>query len=60
MATGGTAVSESTAKAAQLRFVNVGCNVMQGGVCVATAVSKTLAKRIAHALNIVKPTKEGV
>lgn len=53
-------MSESTAKAAQLRFVNVGCNVMQGGVCVATAVSKTLAKRIAHALNIVKPTKEGV
>ncbi len=53
-------MSESTAKAAQLQFVNIGCNIMQGGVCVATAVSKTLAKRIARALNTVKPTKEGV
>lgn len=41
-------------------FVGVKRAVMRGDECVATACSKTMAKRIANALNRHKPNLEGV
>lgn len=41
-------------------FVAIRCAIMRGSEHIATAVSKTMAKRIANALNAHKPNKEGV
>ena len=41
-------------------FVHIGKSVMRGAQCVAVACSKTMAKRIANALNRHQPNKEGV
>lgn len=41
-------------------FVAVKSAVMRGAEHIATACSKTMAKRIANALNQHKPNKEGV
>lgn len=41
-------------------FVNVGKNVMKGQIWIARGASKTMAKRIANALNKHKPNSEGV
>lgn len=41
-------------------FVAVGSIVMRGGLQVARAISKTMAKRIANALNKHIPNREGV
>lgn len=43
-----------------VQFVGVHENVMQGSKCVARACSKTMAKRIANALNKHVPNREGV
>lgn len=43
----------------QIRFVGVGKNVMQGQECKAVACSKNMAKRIANALNVYQPSREG-
>lgn len=51
-------VADRASKA--LQFVNVGIRVMCGQRCVATATSKTMAKRIARALNAHQPNSEGV
>lgn len=45
--------------APQIRFVGVGKNVMQGQECKAVACSKNMAKRIANALNVYQPSREG-
>lgn len=42
------------------RFVNIGSLVMQGTRRAAIACSKTMAKRIANALNKHIPNREGV
>jgi hypothetical protein len=42
------------------KFVAVKSAIMQGAVHIATACSKTMAKRIANALNNHKPNHEGV
>lgn len=42
------------------QFVGIDRAVMQGIKCVAVACSHTFAKRIARALNLHKPNKEGV
>jgi hypothetical protein len=42
------------------KFIAVKCAVMFGYKHIATAVSKTMAKRIANALNNHKPNREGV
>jgi hypothetical protein len=39
-------------------FVHIGTAIMQGKDCVATARSKTFAKRIAHALNVTPSPRE--
>jgi hypothetical protein len=41
-------------------FVHIGTAIMQGKDCVATARSKTFAKRIAHALNVTPSPREFV
>ncbi len=41
------------------KFVQVGLGVMMGALCVATARSVTMAKRIANALNFYKPNDRG-
>lgn len=45
---------------ARYKFVNVDRAVMRGRDFVCTACSKTMAKRIANALNIYQPNREGV
>ena len=40
-------------------FVYVGRNIMLGAVHVATACNVTMARRIARALNLVKPGPKG-
>lgn len=47
-------------RAKQVPALPMGCAVMQGSECVAVAKSHTFAKRIANALNIYKPNREGV
>jgi len=42
------------------KFVAVHCAVMRGPELIARAVSKTMAKRIANALNKHTPNREGV
>jgi hypothetical protein len=42
------------------KFVAVKSAVMYGAEHIATAISKTMAKRIANALNKHKPNREGV
>lgn len=51
---------ESPADRPQIAFVAVHQNVMRGQDCVARACSKTMAKRIARALNNHVPNREGV
>jgi hypothetical protein len=46
--------------AAAPKFVAVGPAVLQGARTIARAVSKTMAKRIANALNKHTPNREGV
>jgi hypothetical protein len=43
-----------------IQFVAVKSTVMQGAIHIATACSKTMAKRIANALNKHTPNREGV
>ncbi len=43
-----------------IKFVAVRTNIMQGAKHIATAISKTFAKRIANALNKHTPNSEGV
>lgn len=42
------------------KFGAVHCSVTQAGRTVARAISKTMAKRIANALNSYRPNREGV
>lgn len=42
------------------QFVHVGCVIMRGAESIARARSKTMAKRIANALNSYTPNREGV
>ena len=42
------------------RFVSIRQNIMQGSQCIARSCSKTMAKRIANALNNHTPNREGV
>jgi hypothetical protein len=43
-----------------LLFVSRQSSIFRGSEHIATAVSKTMAKRIANALNVYKPNREGV
>ena len=42
------------------QFVAVHCSILQGARTVARAISKTMAKRIANALNRHIPNREGI
>lgn len=42
------------------QFVAIGQSIMQGARHIATAVSGTMAKRIARALNLHQPDERGV
>lgn len=42
------------------KFVAIGTAVLQGASTIARAISKTMAKRIANALNKHTPNREGV
>lgn len=46
--------------AAPVKFISIKRGVMQGSKCVAVAISKTMAKRIARALNNHVVNSEGV
>lgn len=50
----------ASAASAAPRFAAIKASVLQGSTTVARAASKTMAKRIANALNKYKPNKEGV
>ena len=56
----GLNATQSSSAPDAVRFVAVKSAVMRGSEHVATAVSKTMAKRIANALNRHKPNSEGV
>jgi ATP-dependent Clp protease ATP-binding subunit ClpA len=50
----------SVSPPAEPKFVSVGFSVLTGARVVARAISKTMAKRIANALNKYSPNREGV
>lgn len=52
-------ISERNRDADPGQFVGVRTSVLRNGARVATAVSKTMAKRIARALNAYQPGREG-